>query len=223
MLENKSINEAVAVSRREQNKVDKRRRILAAAARLMAAQGLEATTAEAIASAAQVSRATFFNYFPTKSAVCAALVAKYDDDFATTIELERRTDATTAERLKHLFVQTAARLESASTFHKMILSESERGYAQTRQSSQRIGRMHHVLRGLLADGVARGEVRTDYPLDLLAEIVGGAYVALLRNWRVMKDYPLEARMEASARFLADAIAPSKVDEVPYPIRRPRRR
>lgn len=222
MLEKKSLDEPVAVSRREQNKVDKHRRILAAAARLMAAQGLEATTAEAIASAAQVSRATFFNYFPTKSAVCAALVAKYDDDFATTIGLERSSDATTAERLKHLFVQTATRLQSASTFHKMILGESERGYAQTSQSSRRIGRMHHVLRGLLADGVARGEVRTDYPLELLAEIVGGAYVALLRNWRVMEDYPLEARMEASARFLADAIAPSEVGELTSPMRRPRR-
>lgn len=207
MFEKQAFEEPVAVSRREQNKVETRRRILAAASRLLATQDLEATTAEAIASAAEVSRATFFNYFPSKSAVIAALVVKHDNDFAATIGLERRTEAPTAQRLDHLFVQTATRLQSAPALNKMILGESERGYSQTRQSGQRVGRMHQVLRELLADGVARGEVRTDYPLELLAEIVGGTYAAMLHNWRVTKDYPLEARMRSSARFLADAIAP----------------
>lgn len=219
MLEKKAFDESMAVSRREQNKVDTRRRILAAAARLMSVHGLEATTAEAIAAAAEVSRATFFNYFPSKSAVSAALVAKFDDDFATTVDLIRHTHATTAERLEHLFVQTATRLQSSSTFHKMLLSESERGYSQTAQSSQRVGRMHSVLGELLADGVARGEVRTDYTLALIAEIVGGSYASLLHNWRIMADYPLEDRMQESARFLADAIAPPKTGKLAQPIRR----
>src|SRR5688572_5054347 len=215
MFENRSFEEPLATSRREQNKVETRRRILAAASRLLASQGLEATTADAIASAAEVSRATFFNYFPSKGAVIAALVAKHDNDFATAIGVELRTRASTAERLEHLFVQTATRLQSAAAFHKMILGESERGYSQTRQSGQRFDRMHQALRELLADGLTRGDVRTDYPVELLAEIVGGAYVALLHNWRVTKDYPLEARMKASARFLADAIAPAGAGKVAF--------
>jgi len=222
MFEKRGLGEPVATSRREQNKVETRRRILAAASRLMAAQGLEATTAEAIAAAAKVSRATFFNYFPSKSAVVAALVAKHDEDFVTTIGVERRTDAPTAERLEHLFVQTATRLQSATAFHRMVLGESERGYSHTRQSGQRVGRMHQVLRELLADGVARGEVRTDYPLELIAEIVGGTYVSLLHNWRVTKDYPLEARMKAAVRFLAEAIAPAVAGKSASPLRRLKR-
>lgn len=219
MFEKKSFDEPVAVSRREQNKVETRRRILAAASRLLAAQELDATTAEAIAAAADVSRATFFNYFPSKSAVIAALVAKLDNDFVATIGLERRTEWPTADRLEHLFLQTAVRLQAAPALNKMILGESERGYSQARQSGQRVGRMYQVLRELLADGVARGEVRTDYPLELIAEIVGGTYVALLHNWRVTKDYPLETRMKATAGFLADSIAPPAAAKIARPTRR----
>jgi AcrR family transcriptional regulator len=216
-MRKKSLEKTPAVSRREQNKADTRRRILIAASRLMAARGMEAT-AEEIAAAADVSRATFFNYFPSKGAVVAAFVAKNDRDFAATIEKERLTGAPTAEQLERLFVQTAARLQSAAAFHKMLLGEAERGYSAMREGSQRVGRMLQVLRELLADGVARGEVRTDYPLDLIAEIVGGTYVALLHNWRISKGYPLEARMKASARFLADAIAPLQTHKIAAPRR-----
>lgn len=213
----KSFEKPPAVSRREQNKADTRRRILVAASRLMAARGMKAT-AESIAAAAKVSRATFFNYFPSKEAVVAALVAKVHHDFAATIDQERRTAAPTAEQLERLFVQTATRLQSRAAFHKMLLREAERGYSAMRQSGQRFGRMVQVLRELLADGVARGEVRTDYSLDLIAEIVGGTYVALLHNWRISKGYPLEARMKASARFLADAIAPLQARRIAAPRR-----
>jgi AcrR family transcriptional regulator len=209
----KSLEKPPAVSRREQNKAETRRRILAAAARLMAARGMEDVTVEAIAAAAEISRTTFFNYFPSKGAVIAAFVDKSDRDFTVTIEQERRTAAPTAEQLERLFVQTSARLQSAAAFHKMILGEAERGYSAMRQGGQRFSRMIKVLRELLADGVARGEVRTDYPLDLIAEIVGGTYVALLHNWRINKNYPLEARMKASAHFLADAIAPLQARKI----------
>ena len=43
-----------------------RRRIAAAAAQVVAARGLAATTAEHIADAADISRATFFRYFNSK-------------------------------------------------------------------------------------------------------------------------------------------------------------
>ncbi|HLS80102.1 MAG TPA: TetR/AcrR family transcriptional regulator [Steroidobacter sp.] len=213
----KSFEKPPAVSRREQNKADTRRRILAAASRLMAVSGTE-TRVEAIAAAAEVSRATFFNYFPNKGAVVAALVAKADHDFATTIDQERRRAASTAARLERLFVQTAVRLQSRPAFHKLILKEAERGYSAIRPGNQRFSRMLQVLRELLADGVARGEVRTDCSLDIIAEIVGGTYVALLHNWRISKDYPLEARMKASARFLADAIAPLQTRKIAAPRR-----
>jgi AcrR family transcriptional regulator len=57
------------VSLREQKKLAAWRAIHDAALRLFQDQGFEATTIEQIVDAAGVSRATFFNYFPSKEAV----------------------------------------------------------------------------------------------------------------------------------------------------------
>jgi len=57
------------VSLREQKKLAAWRAIRDAAMGLFEDQGFEATTIEQIADAAGVSRATFFNYFPSKEAV----------------------------------------------------------------------------------------------------------------------------------------------------------
>ncbi|MDP9794511.1 AcrR family transcriptional regulator [Catenuloplanes nepalensis] len=54
---------------REQKKLAAWRTIRAAALRLFDRHGYEAVTVEQIAAAANVSRATFFNYFPSKEAV----------------------------------------------------------------------------------------------------------------------------------------------------------
>ena len=57
------------MSLRERKKLAAWRAIHTAALSLFHAQGYEATTIEQIAAAANVSRATFFNYFPNKESV----------------------------------------------------------------------------------------------------------------------------------------------------------
>ncbi|MCP4309412.1 MAG: TetR/AcrR family transcriptional regulator [bacterium] len=62
---------------RDRKKQEVRRRIISAAADLITASGLEATTMEDIAAAADVSVATVYNYFGSKSAL---LIAGVEDD-----------------------------------------------------------------------------------------------------------------------------------------------
>lgn len=56
---------------RERKRVETRRRIADEAARLVAAQGIPATTVDQIADAAGVGRATFFRYFDSKEQAVA--------------------------------------------------------------------------------------------------------------------------------------------------------
>ena len=58
-------------SRRELNKAATRRAIAEAALALLRARGVGRFTVEDIASAAGVSRRTFFNYFPSREAALA--------------------------------------------------------------------------------------------------------------------------------------------------------
>lgn len=58
--------------RRERRKAETYERLMRAALKLFAAQGLEGTTVEQITEAADVGKGTFFNYFPTKEHILMA-------------------------------------------------------------------------------------------------------------------------------------------------------
>jgi len=59
-------------ARRERRKAETYEKLMRAALRLFAEQGLAATTVEQITEAADVGKGTFFNYFPTKEHVLLA-------------------------------------------------------------------------------------------------------------------------------------------------------
>jgi len=72
--------------RREQQKADRQRRILAAARRQFRRSGYRATTVEAIAEDAGVSAMTVFNHYGSKGGLLLALVAESDRQLMTKIE-----------------------------------------------------------------------------------------------------------------------------------------
>ena len=79
------------LGRRERKKNQTREDLIAAAARLFAEQGFEATTTEQIADAADVSQRTFFRHFPSKEAVLYGDQAELEEAFAAAI-LARQAD-----------------------------------------------------------------------------------------------------------------------------------
>jgi AcrR family transcriptional regulator len=66
------LNTPARPARRERRKAETYERLMRAALRLFAEQGLAATTVEQITEAADVGKGTFFNYFPTKEHVLLA-------------------------------------------------------------------------------------------------------------------------------------------------------
>jgi len=70
--QNAPADSAARLPRRERRKAETYERLMRAALRLFANQGLSATTIEQITEAADVGKGTFFNYFPTKEHVLMA-------------------------------------------------------------------------------------------------------------------------------------------------------
>jgi AcrR family transcriptional regulator len=66
---------------RERKRRQTRERIVEAALRLFLADGFDATTLDAIANAAEISRRTFFHYFDSKDAIVEALESGTEDAF----------------------------------------------------------------------------------------------------------------------------------------------
>jgi AcrR family transcriptional regulator len=78
-----------------------RERILAAAHQLFRDQGINSTGLDQLCTVAQVSKRTFYQHFPSKDALIAEHLRRFDPDIAP--EIFDRTDLTPRERLLAAF------------------------------------------------------------------------------------------------------------------------
>lgn len=197
---------AVAGSRRADGKARVRAGLLSAARRLYARQGVAATTMDDIARVAGVSRATAFNYFPSKHLLLEALVHEMEARFLQVIEAQLEQPGTAAQRVRALFSWTAKRVCDAPDLSRVLIGASETTFGATRDSGVRTARVHRALLRVLQAGRREGNVRTDLSCDVLAEIVGGSYAGMLHAWRVGRRYPLARRLAEAASALGDFLS-----------------
>ncbi|MBW2269550.1 MAG: TetR/AcrR family transcriptional regulator [Deltaproteobacteria bacterium] len=198
---------AQSLGRRERKKAETRQRILSAAAHLFTSQGFEATTIDEIAEHADVSRGTFFNYYSEKSALMAALGDGMTKTLIEHIAAARELDAPTVGRLAKLFAGSAARLTERRDLSRAVLRETVARRSGLDESHNHTATLHACMEQLLRDGVDAGDVRSDVPTSLLAEMVAGAYVEVLVSWIMADDYPLAERLQMAAEILGAALDP----------------
>jgi AcrR family transcriptional regulator len=202
-----AMTDAVATSRRDRNKLRTKLRILEAARSLFTEKGVAGTTIEDLADVADIARATFFNYFASKSAVVDEILNEQDVVFYRRLTVAMAQDVSTELLLEEFFTGSAGGIESSPEFFRAIIAESEKSLAGLGTGNDRHLTMNAQFKQVADRGVARGDVRTDYPSDLLAEILVGAYVTVLRSWRVTPEYRLSDRLNKTAAILADFLLP----------------
>jgi AcrR family transcriptional regulator len=197
---------ARAPSRRADGKARVRAALLAAARGLFARQGVAATTVDDIARLAQVSRATAFNYFPSKQALLGALVYEMEARFLHIMDAQFNAPASAAQRIAALFSWTAAKVEETPQLSRVLIGASETTFGAAPDSGARTARTHRAFVRILDAGRRGGNVRRDVPAEILAEIVAGSYAGILHAWRVSRRYPLRRRLDAAALTLGELIA-----------------
>lgn len=195
------------VSWRERKKRRTRDWILRAARGLFAERGFEGTTVDEVAERAEISRATFFNYFPSKSAVLDAMVDEMEIAFARIVERECEREASTQERLSSAFLNAARIIEKDAGLARLLLLESARPRSELHEQRKRVRRLHAAIEALLRAGRKSGEVRTDCELSLLIAMVAGTYHDIWLSWLNDMRYPVKKRLAAAAVLLAEALAP----------------
>ncbi|QBJ96196.1 TetR/AcrR family transcriptional regulator [Rhodococcus sp. ABRD24] len=201
------MNEDITLGRRERNKRATHERLLTAARSLFANYGVTGTTVDDIANEADVSRATFFNYFQNKDALLDALYTSHMDLVSQVIDRLLEADLTTEHRIHGLFedfVQTAVELPG---YLRAVTGELDRDLTTPEISIERTERFNEEILRILESGIARGEIRTDYPPLFLARMVAAIYVSTVRYWRQDPDYDLADGFEKAARYAAESLAP----------------
>jgi AcrR family transcriptional regulator len=198
-------NASVAWGRRERKKMAVRKGIVDAAEALFSHQGLGPTTVDQIATLADVSQTTFFNYFPTKTAVVDALIAELVVLFDGILERAQGADAP-VERAVHTLFQASAELTEVQhrLLRDLIAATIRTSTADARESLEH---MRRVFTTSLRAGQRSGEVRDDRDAPLLADAVLGLYVGAFLFWTSDADYPVADRLRASVPLVMGLIAP----------------
>jgi AcrR family transcriptional regulator len=152
-------------------RADARQAILDATLALLAERGFHGTTIEAIAARAGVGRNTIYRRWPTKEELLADALREL------TAELDAR-DGDDLYAILLAWVRDFIELFADPLFSRVlpaVLGELQRNPAFARLYGERVVRpRREALAELLADALARGELRQGVDVEQVADLLAGA-------------------------------------------------
>ncbi len=190
-------------------KAANRDRLLAAAASEFARLGLAGANVNEISLAAGLAKGTVYNHFPSKEALFLAVV---EEACRLAVEGAERLppEASTREQLLAVLASDVAWAREHEAFARVLIREvltaDPRFYPRVIEAA---GPFIDRVRAILADGVARGEVRPDPPPEELALLfVGLGDLALIQHWGSGGAWPkLDQLAELVVDVFVDGAAP----------------
>ena len=174
--------------RRELNKRQSRMRILKSARTLFSAEGYEETTMEDVARYAEVSRATLYNYFPSKESLLTGIAEDEMDTISHLIDVELQSEP--QYLLKLLAVMESFVFDIAS----YIALARRITYLNSCPDSILYGirlRMLHIVHDLVEGAQQQGDIRTDVPVEDLVHMVLGVCLTAQFEWTNIAEYTQE--------------------------------
>jgi AcrR family transcriptional regulator len=166
--------------RRERKKEETKNRIFVAAAQLFHEKGFDATTVDEIAERADVSKGTFFNYFPRKEALGYHLAEEWLREIEqAAAESERSAE----ERITELFAMGAdsygenrelARVVARYTMQQLCAPSPEAVGTQRR--------MNDAFDAIWVQGQQQGEFRMDIEPMMARGVLGAVFIGAVMWW-----------------------------------------
>lgn len=197
------MGEPVSPSRIERRKTEFRDRITGAALKLFAEHGVADTSIAAIIKEADIAHKTFFNHFPTKDHLLQHIVNSHSEHAYHLFRDTFKRHSDPKKQLQFCLMAIASQLASMNPAHYrelltfyFVSSASTRDFRE-QQKQQFAGLVMQILQ-LARD---QQQLRTQFSIDVLTEIVVGICVSTLLNWCVEEDYPIVARMKQAAEFI----------------------
>ncbi len=164
-------------------RLEARRRLLEAAARFFARDGLERANVDAIAIAAGYAKGTFYNYFDSKERIFGEVIAE-GARRAVARYAEVRDRGGARQRLMALAAADVTVLREEEDFYKVVVREAMSFRRETYPLIvERLAPYLQKITAVLSDGVTAGEIRNDRPVAVLALIFIGMLALLyIQHW-----------------------------------------
>jgi AcrR family transcriptional regulator len=197
------------VGLREQKKQHQRRQIVEAALGLFRERGYDRTRVRDIAAQAQISDATFFNYFSAKELVLDELALAQVELFREAVAYQLAADEKSVpERIVETMQAAAAAIAQDREFQAVLWTRSNL-FHSSGVLKQRTHEMYRVLAQLFELGQRRGEIdRARSPMQL-AELLIAIYQFTTSNWLIgwwdagEQQADLGARIHAALEVFLD--------------------
>jgi AcrR family transcriptional regulator len=203
------VDERANEGRRERKKRELHLRIYESARQLFMKHGFEATTVAQIAEVADVAPATFFNHFPSKSAVLAEMTSEVSEHLQALVDRQLERPATTQERILGFADSVASQVAGARGLAREVLLELMRGRAHPGEDAPYLSPAHEPFATIIRQGQEAGQVRTDLDTTFLAEMTLGALNVAITHWMNDPEFPLEQWLRQAAAFICEAIEPRR--------------
>lgn len=153
--------------------------------RLFTAKGYEDTTMEDIAEAAEVSKATLYNYFSSKENLLLGIAEAALDEIRQLIDTDLREEPDSLEKLRRVMETLVTDSIRYITLSRRIL------YSNLSPDSElHVTRLElmEILKQLVGEAQEQGRLRRDLTSEALVESFLGLYLLTQFGWEDLADY-----------------------------------
>jgi AcrR family transcriptional regulator len=201
--------ENIAVGLRERKKARLRQQIIDTSIKLFRKRGFENTRIDDIVQVLEISQPTFFRYFSSKDAVLREVGERGFACIRERLRSELSTDASTAKRLRRLYVSMAKEVEADRSLWQAVVLSGAMDPVRCANMRGHEEATVCLLREILAQGQERGEITHNFPIVHLAEFMEGLYNTVVRQWAVDLTGPhkLTDRVLSAVEFFLRGLEP----------------
>ena len=198
---------APATTRREQRKQEFREKIMEASIQLFEKNGCDATTLEDICEQAEVSRPTFYSYYPSKNDLIKALAEKLWLNAATNFTaLFLAENQSTQDYIRSFFEMTQQQLSRYDELERDLIRQSMGGDPSDNSNMNMLSGLTSMFETVYRAGQKRGDVSSHYDTDFLAEMSMGVISTTMMKWAVDENYPIDKRLKQLSDFIVDTLS-----------------
>jgi AcrR family transcriptional regulator len=195
-------DETPASTRRERRKQEFREKIIDAAIELFEKQGCEATKLEDICALADISKPTFYSYYPSKNELIQALGEKLWLNMAKELTSSSLANpVSTRQYIEDFFAMTEREISRYSRLERELISHSMANNLSDGNSVSILQGLTAMFATVYTEGLNRGDVSSTFAVDFLAETTMGAISAVMMNWASDSNYPIEQRLRLLGEFI----------------------
>jgi len=170
---------SASMGRRERKKAQMRQRIIDTAVAMFRERGYEQTRVEDIHESLDVSRTTFFRYFPSKDIVLRSFVYTLR---TRTLQAALASDGSASERLRRFYVGMAQAWQADQQLARAMIMTAVTNPVSSPGYRERYQAIFVPLQELMSEGQREGEFTRDFSARQLAIYMESLAYVVISIW-----------------------------------------